>query len=218
MLPGHAFAAPAQHTEIAYEVARNGAAMAELTETLEHDGKAFRIAARMKGKGLFALRGDATRTSRGAITVDGLRPAEFEDHRSGRDTARAKFDWQAKTLTTQSGDGAPESKPMPPNAHDRLSYLYTFAFHAPGSGPFGFSITDGKGISTVVYEAAGHEALKTPAGEFETLKLARKKNAPDERSTEIWLATKRNFLPVRILVIEKDGTRIDQIATRVPAQ
>ena len=38
------------------------------------------------------------------------------------------------------------------------------------------------------------------------------------RGTEIWLATKQNYLPVRILVIEKDGTRIDQVVTAISAQ
>lgn len=212
-----AHAAPAQKVEIVYEVSRNGTAIAETVENLEHDGKSYRIAARMKGKGLFALRGDAARTSRGGITAEGLRPAEFEDQRSGREPLRARFDWQANTLFLQAGDGASESKPMPPNAHDRLSYLYSFAFKAPGAKPVAISITDGKGVSSVVYEAQGKETLKTPAGEFETLRLVRRKNAADDRSTEIWLASGHGHLPVRILAVEKDGTRIDQVATRLSA-
>ena len=48
--------------------------------------------------------------------------------------------------------------------------------------------------------------------------MARKKNSPEDRSSEIWLATKLGLVPVRILVVEKDGTRIDQVAPRVVAQ
>ncbi len=211
-------AAPAQKVEIVYELSRNGTAIAESIERLEHDGKSYSISAQLKGKGLLALRGDATRTSRGAIGPDGLKPAEFEDRRSGRDPARAKFDWRAKTLTLQSKEGAAETKPLPADAHDRLSFQYSFAFRAPGKAPTGFSVTDGKGVATSVYEAAGLELLKTPAGEFETLKLVRRKNSPEDRSTEIWLAVKRNFLLLRVLVVEKDGTRNDQVATRVAEQ
>jgi hypothetical protein len=80
------------------------------------------------------------------------------------------------------------------------------------------SITDGKGISTSVYEPVGRETIKTPAGEFESLRMARRKNTPDDRSSEIWLAAKLGYVPVRILVVEKDGTRVDQVATRVSAQ
>ena len=211
-------AAPAKKVEITYELSRNGAAIAESVEALEHDGKSYSISATLKGKGLLSLRGDATRTSRGAIGPDGLKPAEFEDRRSGRDPARARFDWRAKTLTLQSKEGASETKPLPVDAHDRLSFQYSFAFRAPGKTPIGFSVTDGKGVATSVYEPAGTEVLKTPAGDFETLKLVRRKNSPDDRSTEIWLAAKRNFLLLRVLVVEKDGTRNDQIATRIVEQ
>lgn len=218
-LPGAVAAAPAQRVEVAYELTRNGTAIAELTERLEHDGKSYRLAAQMKGKGVFALRGDATRSSRGTIAADGLRPAEFEDKRTGRDTARAKFDWPAKTLSLQAKDGAPaETKPLTPDMQDRLSFTYSFAFRVPGAAPVTLNITDGKGVSTSVYQAAGRETLKTPAGEFETLKIVRQKNAPDDRSSEIWLAARHGYLPVRILVVEKDGTRLDQVATRVTEQ
>lgn len=213
-----AAAAPAQRVEVAYELSRNGSAMAELVERLEHDGKTYRLSAQMKGKGLLSLRGDATRTSRGAVTPEGLRPAEFEDRRSGRDTARAKADWQAKTLVLQAKEGAGESKPLPADLQDRLSFTYSFAFRVPGTAPVPLSITDGKGISTSVYEPAGRETVKTPAGEFEALKLARRKHGPDDRSSEIWLAAKLGYVPVRILVVEKDGTRIDQVAIRVSTQ
>jgi hypothetical protein len=213
-----AAAAPAQRVEIAYEFSRNGSVIAELVEKLEHDGKSYRLSAQMKGKGLMSLRGDATRSSRGSIVAEGLRPLEFEDKRTGRDTARAKLDWQAKTLTLQAKEGAAETKPLAADMQDRLSFTYSFAFHVPGSAPIPLSITDGKGVSTSVYEPAGRETLKTPAGEFEALKLVRRKNNPEDRSSEIWLAAKHGFLPVRILVVEKDGTRIDQIATRVSTQ
>ncbi len=211
-------AAPAHRVEIAYELSRNGSAIAELVERLEHDGKAYRLSAQMKGKGIYALRGDGMRTSQGAIVPEGLRPAEFEDKRSGRDTARARFDWKARTLTLQPKEGASETKPLAPDMQDRLSFAYSFGFHVPGAAPIALSVTDGKGVSTSVYQPAGRETVKTPAGEFEALRLARQKNTPEDRSSEIWLAVKHGYVPVRILVVEKDGTRIDQVATRVSAQ
>jgi len=210
-----AAAAPAQQVEIAYELIRNGTPIAEMVERLEHDGKTYTLSGQLKGKGVFALRGDAARTSRGSIVAGGLRPAEFEDKRTGRDTARAKFDWAAKTLTLQGKDGAAETKPLPADIQDRLSFAYSFAFHVPGSAPVPVSITDGKGVSTSSYKATGRETVKTPAGDFEALKLEREKKQPDDRTSEIWLAAKYGYVPVRILVVEKDGTRIDQVATRL---
>ena len=213
-----AAAAPAQHVEIAYDLSRNGMAIAEMLERLEHDGKTYRLSGQLKGKGVFALRGDAARTSRGTIGADGLHPVEFEDKRTGRDTSRAKVDWAAKTLTLQGKEGAAETKPLPADLQDRLSFAYSFSFRVPGNAPVSVSITDGKGVSTSSYKAAGREMVRTPAGEFEALRLEREKKEPDDRTSEIWLATKHGYVPVRILVIEKDGTRIDQVATRLTAK
>ena len=47
-----ATAAPAQRVEIAYDLSRNGMPIGELVERLEHDGKTYRLAANMKGKGV----------------------------------------------------------------------------------------------------------------------------------------------------------------------
>lgn len=214
----HASAAPAHRVEIAYDLTRNGMPVAELVEKLEHDGKTYRLSAHMKGKGLFALRGDATRSSRGSIAADGLHPAEFEDKRTGRDAVRATFDWSAKVLTLHGKDGGAETRPLPPDLQDRLSFAYAFAFRVPGTAPVGVSVTDGKGISTSSYKVAGREKVSTPAGEFDALKLEREKKAPEDRTSEIWLSAKHGYVPVRVLVVEKDGTRIDQVATRVTAQ
>ena len=57
--------------------------------------------------------------------------------------------------------------------------------------------------------------LKTPAGEMETVHLVKQRESKDDRGTEIWFASGRDYLPVRILVIEKDGARIDQVLTRI---
>ena len=216
LLAAPAAGAPPQRVEIDYQLLRNGTAVAVIVGLLEHDGRRYQIVERWQGKGLMALRGEARRTSRGAIGPQGLRPHEFADRRSGRRTARATLDWDSHQLTLQY-KGDPETRPLPANAHDRLSFLYGFAFAPPGAEPITLNVADGKGVSTYVYRAAGRERLSLPAGEFDTLKLVRQKDDPRDRGTEIWLAERRSWLPVRVLVTENDGTRLDQVATRVAA-
>ena len=160
------------------------------------------------------MRGDIRRASRGSVAANGLLPAEFTDERSGRDTARASFDWNAKTVTLQY-KGAPRLRAIPAGAHDRLSFLFQPAFKAPDA-TLKVNVTDGRDFSDYVYQSAGGERLKTPAGEFDAVKLTRQRGEGD-RGTEIWLARDRSFLPVRVLLIEKDGTRLDQVATRFSA-
>ena len=209
-------AAPTR-AEITWEVSRNGSAIAEAVDLFEQDGKTYRITSTWKGRGLFRLAGDARRTSRGTIVAGGLRPQEFEDARSGRDAERANFNWVSNTLTWQY-KGPAQSGPIPANACDRLTQIYGFVFRAPDVGPFQINVVDGRGIHAYAFKVGGREVLKTLAGEFDTIRLEKVKDGPEDRGTEIWLAVKQHHLPVRVLVVEKDGTRVDQVATRVSAQ
>lgn len=192
-------AAPPQRVEIVYDLVRNGTSVAEVTERLEHDQRQYRLEESWKGKGIFGLRGDARRSSRGSIAKDGLRPAEFEDRRAGRDPVRAEFDAQAPGPALER--------------QDRLSMVWNFVFFPP-NGEVTVRVADGRGVSTHVYRAAGRERVRVPAGEFEALKVVRK----GDRQTELWLATDRSNLPVKIVLIEKDGTRYEQSAVRIAAQ
>lgn len=193
-------AAPPQRVEIGYELARDGLGLAEVNQRLEHDGRSYRLSESWKGKGLLALRGEALRSSEGAIVPDGLRPRKFEDKRSGRETRQAEFDPAAQTPTLQR--------------QDQLSFIWTFAF-APPRNALTVSVADGKHATTYTYELAGRERVKTPAGEFDALKLIKRKDNPQDKATEIWLAIDRQYIPVRILIIDKGGARLDQVAVKI---
>jgi len=214
-LPSAAPATPPQRVEITFEVAHSsGLVLAEVTERLEHDGRTYRLEESWNGRGVFALRGEAHRSSRGTLEAGALRPLEYEDRRSGRDTGRASFSWNTKTLTLQY-KGDPQRRPLEPGTQDRLSLLWSFTFKPPGKQPVTVYVADGKGVSTHIYDPAGRERIRVPAGEFEALKLVRRKDGPQDRGAEVWLAADRDYLPVRILLTEKDGTHLDQTAVRI---
>jgi hypothetical protein len=209
---GAAQAAPPARVEIAYQVLHNGGPLAEVKHVLEHDGRTYRLRETWAGSGLLALLGEVQRTSRGEITEQGLRPLEYEDQRPRRETAYATFSWGEKTLTLKFRNG-PQVQPMPPQAQDRLSFLFAPAFRAPGHGPLEYHVADGKGVARFVFDVAGREPLSVPAGEFEALRLV--KRADSGRTTQIWLDPARHYLPLRVLVVQKDGSRIDQVAARI---
>ena len=198
-----ATAVPPQRVEIGYEIARDGSVLAEVSQRLEHDGRSYRLTEVWKGKGMLSLRGEATRLSQGAVVADGLRPRKFEDQRAGRETRRAEFDPSARTATLLR--------------QDQLSLIWTFAF-APPRDAVTASVADGKRVTSYTYQVAGRERVKTPAGDFDALKLAKRRVNPQDKVTEIWLAVDRQYIPVRILVIDKDGRRLDQLATKISAQ
>jgi uncharacterized protein DUF3108 len=200
---GIAAAAPPPRVEIGYEVSRNGLVVAQVQERLEHDGHSYRLSETVSGKGIFAKRGVSTRSSQGAVAADGLRPQKFEHKRSGRDTLQAEFDPHARTPTLLRQDG--------------LSFVWSFAF-APPKKTVNVKVADGKDLTTYVYQVAGRERVKTPAGEFDALKLVKRRDDPQDKVTEIWLAAARHYLPVRILIVDKHGTRLDQLAVKISDQ
>lgn len=196
--------------EITYEVLRNGTAVAEIVGRFESTDNSYKLTEIWRGRGIYTLLGKATRTSEGTLGADGPRPREFVDERSGRDTARAWFDWGAKTLTSRY-KGKTRTEPIPPNAQDRLSFILALSFAPPGSKTGDYHLADGRGVSHHRYEFAGRERVQTAAGEFDALKVVR---AKDDERTEIWLAQPLGGLPVRMLAI-KGGARWDQVATRI---
>jgi hypothetical protein len=198
-----AAAAPPQRVEVGYQLARDGTVLADVNQHLEHDGRSYRLSETWKGKGIYGLRGDGHRSSQGAVAADGLRPQKFEDKRPGKDAQRAEFDPSAKTPTLQQ--------------QDQLSVFWTFAF-APPRDLVTASVSDGKRVNSISYKVAGREKVKTPAGEFDALKLVKRKDNPQDKATEVWLAVDRQYIPVRILVIDKDGARLDQVAVRISAK
>ena len=217
---GACAAQPPHKVSLTYDLSYNGVVAAELTEVLEHDGKSFSLTSEGRGKGIGALlyRGAAKRWCRGEVTGAGLRPLEYRDQRGDKPAAVARFDWARKPLT-QEHDGKNETTNMVPPLQDRLSFLYNFAFqHSPELRPgteIKVTLTDGKGLTQFQYNVAGREMLKTAAGELETVHLVKQRDNKEDKGTEIWFASGRDYLPVRILVIEKDGARIDQVLTRI---
>ena len=217
---GASAAQPPHKVTLSYDLSYNGVVAAQLTEVLEHDGKRFSLSSVGRGVGLGALlyRGTAKRACSGEVTSAGLRPLEFRDQRGDKPVAVAKFDWVKKTLT-QEHDGKSETTNMVLPLQDRLSFLYNFAFQAAPDLTQGrkisVTLTDGKGLTGFHYIVAGREMLKTPAGELETVRLVKQRENQDDKGTEIWFASGHDYLPVRILVIEKDGVRIDQVLARI---
>ncbi len=210
---GAAQAVPPERITLTYELKRNSLVV-DVSETLEHDGRTYVITSEGKGRGILALFGVLKRTSRGRITPQGLRPDEFRDERPGGWTVSAKFDWDARSVT-QEKNGKSETLKMPATAQDPLSLAYSFAFVPPKGKEYDVMRADGRGLTPFRFTVVGTEKLATPAGEMQTLHIAKLRDGPEDKSTDIWFAPERDFLPVRVLVVETDGTRSDQVLTRI---
>src|SRR5438105_4802437 len=68
------------------------------------------------------------------------------------------------------------------------------------------------------YAGGNYQLTETGTGKgfYALLGSARRVSQGEDRETaELWLAAERNYIPVRLLVVERDGTRYEQNATRI---
>jgi hypothetical protein len=217
LLCATAHALPPQKMSVQYELSRNGTVMVEVTDTLAHDGKTYQILSEARGKGLFALsnRGAVKRESKGTVEAGALQPLEFRDQRGERKPELARFDWVKREVVEERDGKKSETRPIKGLIQDRVSFFWSFAFVPPRDKEIVMDVADGRGVDRFRYLVSNPEKLKTAAGEIDTVKLVKQREPGDDRATEVWLSVRQHYAPVRILVVEKDGTRLDQIATRV---
>lgn len=218
MLCAMAMTWPAQATNLPqtvqaqYEVTLNGTPVGVMNDHYEARDGRYRIVSETHAVGVLALvqRRPARVISSGEMQSSGLRPLSFEATR-GNDSRRiaAEFDWNGRTLAL-SHDGRNETLPLPAGTQDRLSALYQFMFiGADRLRDLSFPMTNGRKLDQYRYTLGSDTAIDTPLGRIAVIHLV-KRHAPGETATEIWLARDRSLLPVRMRIIEDDGSRYEQ--------
>jgi hypothetical protein len=166
-------------------------------------------------KGLASLfLGKLKQQSEGMVTEQGLRPSSyFYQYGDNEDKMqRASFNWQAGELTMQNGKKT-KTAPLVEGTQDLLSFMYQFMF-VPPLEQMQLSIASGKKLGIYDYGFEGEETLSTKMGELRTIHIFRSRGDGDEK-TELWLAVDYHYLPVKVRQTEKDGSVIEQIATRI---
>lgn len=213
-------ALPPDRLVVDYVVKYSGrmSAEASMRTELTHDGKAYSITEESRGRGLAAvlMPGVLRRSAQGAITSGGLQVLTFADRRGSRPEQTAKFDWVRQVIQFAQDDkeevrAFPEQRPLT----DRLSFLWLYAFAgepAPGR-ELRPALVDGRGFASFRYQVQRSETWNSPTGPLRVVRLVKQVDPGDDRTTEIWLAADRGYIPVRVLVAEKDGSRTDQMIT-----
>jgi hypothetical protein len=218
-LPCAAAVPPApQSISASYDMYRNGGHIAVMSEQFEAKDGGYRIVSETQAIGLFRLfeRVPLRFVSTGKLSTEGLQPAQFEGKRGDSDPrqVRGEFDWQTARLTL-ARDGKTDTLPLPPGTQDRLSVMYQFMFLAPDKRQrVEFSMTNGRKLDQYRYTVRPGVEIDTALGRIATLHLV-KQHLPDETAVELWLAPQHRYLPVRMLVVEEDGTRYEQHITRL---
>ena len=216
---GVASAAPPESVKADYNLFRDGLHIANVQETYAKTGTKYQIVSDTNAVGLallFFKRAKVKVQSDGTVTRDGLQPERFEYGliNDPDNNVSATFDWHAHELHMKF-DGSNKALPLAPGTQDRISVMYQFMFLPQDKLKLlEFAFTNGKKIEPYRYELAGNERLDTPLGKLNTLHLVKQRER-DENGVEIWLAVDRHLVPVKVLILENDGTKFEQVITRL---
>lgn len=210
-------AAPLKLTAV-YHVTRNGQPFADVTETFKQEGGRYKLESVTKGIGIYGLFGERRLASEGEVTAEGLRPGHFEQQQgdNAKKAISADFDWAAKTLAMKA-KGQTNVVSLEAGTLDLASYAYQFMFVPPKGDEVVLPVTTGKKQRVYRYRVAERDAvMETPAGKFRTLHLVNAKDGGEEK--ELWLGVESHHIPVRILMQDEKGAKIEQVLTSLDAQ
>lgn len=215
-----ALAAPPQKVTATYSLSRNNQEMAQVVETFTQGKGKYQIESVTTAVGVYrVLTRDAIKLiSQGVVTKTGLQPTHFEHHRGARKDKLivADFDW-TKNQATFVHDGNTETAPIPAGMQDRLSLMYQFMFLPTKIAMLSVDMSNGKKVAQYEYQRSGEESLRTKAGTFQTVRFSRKR-VPGDDGTEVWLAKDKFQIPVKVVIEEEKGGRMEQVLTKLSIQ
>ncbi|HUP93923.1 MAG TPA: DUF3108 domain-containing protein [Burkholderiales bacterium] len=192
----------------------NGMSIGVISEQFESDGTNYRIVSDTKPMGLaaFVQRQPLRFSSTGQVARDGLKPVRFEARRTAGESPQvaADFDWGQSQIVLKH-HGKTESFALSAGTQDRLSVMYQFMYLPPDRlRVLEFAMTNGRKVDRYRYRATPDVEIDTGLGRLKTLHLV-KQREPGDTVTEVWLSPQHQHLPVKMLIVEKDGMRFEQV-------
>jgi hypothetical protein len=209
-------AAAAQPNEVTaqYRVTNNGMTIGHITETFARKGDTYTIQSVTRSDGVLKpfLDDQITVESSGRVGAAGLQPLLYVERRlkdSQRDT-KATFDW-AKGVIRVLFRGENSEIALPRDTQDRLSVMYQFMSIRDFGDTMSFPLAERRKVELFNYKLVEEGKLATPAGEFDTRHYQRVTTDSKETKADVWLAKDRNNFPVRLILDDPKGFRLDQI-------
>ena len=210
-------AALPKRIQAVYEVTKNGQPFAKVHEQFLISGNTYQVESVTKGIGVYALFGERILTSKGELTAQGLKPEHFE-LRQGDNPKKAllaDFDW-AKQNLRMTVKGKLKEAALAAGTQDLASFAYQFMYlPKPLKGDITVALTTGKKLNQYQYHIQPEPALIDSAGvQYKTLHLAPPVQDTQE-TKELWLAADYHYVPVKILMVDDNGQKLEQTLTEL---
>ncbi len=209
-----------QYVETTFNVSTKIGGSPEGTATMTYslqDGVHYQINSVAKARGLAALvLSELIQTSEGLLTKTGLQPSKFSYDYGGKASKSrlATFDWQTKIVKMETATGI-ETDDLPDDAQDLLSFMYQFMY-VPPLHTMQIHIVNGKNLRSYDYSFEGEETTLLPIGETKTVHIQHA-NAETDEKIDLWLAVDNQYLPVKIVKVDKNGKIYEFTAANLKA-
>jgi len=205
--------APLQPFRADYQVLHNAKELGEATLALRDAGNdAWEFSSQTRGtRGMASLLGvDVVEKStfrwRGGLP-EGLQYTYAQKAAIKSRQRSTDFDWNAGQAHTRDGDGE-STATLQGSAMDRnLVTLALMARLKAGATDLTFHVVDKDHVGEQRYVAGARESLSLPAGRIDAVRVDRQRDG-GKRATSIWFAPQRNWLPVQIEQVEKNGETV----------
>ena len=145
--------------------------------------------------------------SKWSYTDQGFIPQTYKYEHTGGKKDRfvdITFNWDKNRITNKVNDSTWHMDTQA-GILDKLLYQLTImADLKSGKVPENYTIADGGKIKNYYFAHVADEVIETPIGNFKAMKIERRKEN-SERKTWFWCAYELDFLPVKVVITEKQG-------------
>ncbi|TNF58047.1 MAG: DUF3108 domain-containing protein [Burkholderiales bacterium] len=202
-------ASPPDSRRLEYDILGNaGRAKYRASGVLDwrHQGSTYEAQMRISA----FLVGSRIQRSTGRLDSTGLHPDRFVD--TSRREREARFGEVPGRITYSGSD---RQDALRPGAQDRLSVLLQLASRLNAGTPVSgqrleMQVAGATGAESWEFEVVGREQVDVPAGVFPAWHVRRVARHTDDTGLSVWLAPELQHLPVRVVLREPDGDRIEQ--------
>jgi len=219
---GYSAKSPIPDFTAKYTLYKAGLRAAESTVTLKRVGaNSWSYIRKASPVGLVAVfRSDKiVEQSKWSIVNDKIQVKEYTfSHKRGRKQKkynRLVYHWKTNTASSQIKSSKKTIK-LTPNAIDKFTLQLRIMrdMAKTGKPAVNYKVTDKHQLKTWIFTISGKEKVKVGQKMIETIIIKRtRKNK--KRTTYLYLAPKHHFLPVKVLHVEKSGSKFYMVLTKL---
>ena len=157
-------------------------------------------------------------TSRFRLDGTTLRPDQYHYRRKVFGKTKAvdiDFQWGQGSIQSMI-NGVRKTLPITGETYDKVSYqLKLWPDIKAGQQEVIYTLAEKDYLRDYEFDRIGEETIDTPAGRFDTIKVARDRGEDSKRKTYIWFAKAQDHVIVKLEQIETDGKQYVLLLDRI---